>query len=140
MRGQRYHGRRNGILRVLALALTVWWWRNHRPFRVAVEGSSMVPTLPPGDLLVAIAHGELRRGTLVVVEHPERPGYEMVKRLAGLPGDEVELRRLRDGEYWVTGDSPGASTDSRTFGPVTREAIRGVVRFRYWPPSRAGML
>jgi nickel-type superoxide dismutase maturation protease len=140
MRGKRYHGGRKAILPVLALALTVWWWRNHRPFRVAVAGSSMVPTLAPGDLLVALARGELRRGTLVVVEHPERPAYEIVKRLVGLPGDEVELRRLKDGEYWVTGDSPGASTDSRTFGPVTRDAIRGVVRFRFWPLSRAALL
>ena len=72
----------------------------------------------------------------MVVEHPERPGFEMVKRVEGLPGEQTGDRILGPDEYWVLGERPEASTDSRTFGPVGRPAIRGVVRFRYWPPSR----
>ncbi|MFN2590050.1 MAG: nickel-type superoxide dismutase maturation protease [Actinomycetota bacterium] len=116
-----------------AVALSWWRWR---PFRVAVEGRSMAPELAPGDYLVAVRPIRPRRGHLVVVEHPERPGFEMVKRLAGVPGDVVGGRRLGRDELWVIGDAASASTDSRSFGPVGRGAIRGVVRLRYWPPER----
>jgi hypothetical protein len=100
----------------------------------------MLPTLAPGDFLVAVEHTVLTPRCLVVVEHPGRPGYEMAKRLAGLPGEQVAGRTLGPDEYWVLGDHPDGSTDSRQFGPVGRQMIRGVVRFRYWPPSRAGRL
>jgi signal peptidase I len=77
-RGQRYHLVRNGFLPFLGAGLTVWWWRRRRPFGVSVEGASMLPTLAHGDFLVAVSMARPRRGSLVVVEHPERPGYEMV--------------------------------------------------------------
>lgn len=96
----------------------------------------MAPTLAAGDYLVAVRTPRLRRGDLVVVEHPDRPGFEMVKRLEGVPGDAVAGRRLGPDEHWVVGDDTSASTDSRAFGPVGAEALRGVVRVRYWPPGR----
>jgi nickel-type superoxide dismutase maturation protease len=116
----------------------VLWLALRRPFRVAVEGQSMAPTLQPGDFLIAARSSPIRRGTLVVVEHPNRPGYEMVKRVAGVPGDSIEDVALGADQFWIVGDDPAASTDSRTFGPFDREAIRGVVLVRYWPPSRVG--
>ncbi|MBE7491883.1 MAG: signal peptidase I [Planctomycetes bacterium] len=36
-------------------------------------------------------------------------------------------RRLEDGQYFFLGDNPPVSRDSRQFGPVGREAIRGRV-------------
>jgi type IV secretory pathway protease TraF len=106
-----------------------------RPFRVEVAGGSMIPALRPGDWLVATRRGRLRRGTVVVLRHPGRP-LDLVKRVAALPGDRVGDRSLRPGEYLVVGDHPSASTDGRTFGPVDREAIEGIVRFRYRPGPR----
>jgi signal peptidase I len=96
----------------------------------------MEPALRPGDFLVATSRGKVHRGALVVVEHPGRPGFEIVKRVAAVPGDEIDGRRLAPSQYWLVGDSPGQSTDSRTLGPVTSDDIRGVVLFRYWPPGR----
>ena len=96
----------------------------------------MSPTLEPRDFLVALANAPVRAGSLVVVQHPDRPAYEMVKRVAAVPGDRVGDRLLRRFEYWVVGDDPAASTDSRSFGPLTSSAIKGVVRARYWPVSR----
>jgi nickel-type superoxide dismutase maturation protease len=116
------------------------WAALRRPFRMMVEGESMAPTLRPGDLLIAVRSGPIREGALVVVEHPNRPGYEMVKRLAGVPEDSVGGIVLGPDQFWVVGDNPAASTDSRTLGPFDRGAIRGVVRFRYWPPSQFGPL
>jgi nickel-type superoxide dismutase maturation protease len=127
----------------MGVAIAAWWtwWHRYRPFRAAVEGTSMLPGLEPGDFLVAVRlrPGSLRPGRLVVVEHPSLPGFEMVKRLAGTPGHQVgDGRVLGELEYWVLGDAPDSSIDSRAFGPVEEEAIRGVVVARYWPPGRAG--
>lgn len=109
-----------------------------RPFRVLVEGESMLPLLRPGDQLVAVRPRRIRRGDVVVVRPP---GYEveMVKRVTGLPGETPPEtgRRLGPDEYLVVGDNPVGSTDGRVFGPVPREALLGVVRLRYFPrPGR----
>jgi signal peptidase I len=103
-----------------------------RPFRVEVAGGSMLPTLRPGDWLVATRAGRIRRGSVVVLRHPGR-ALDLVKRVAAVSGDRVGEGRLRAGRYLVVGDDPAASTDGRTFGPVDRSDIEGVVRFRYWP-------
>ena len=117
------------------LAAAVLWWLL-RPFRVAVEGWSMAPTLQPGDFLVAVRAKRPRPGSLVVVEHPGRAGFELVKRLDLVLG----IERGRPDGYWVVGDASDTSTDSRTFGPVLGSAIKGVVVGRYWPPSRVALL
>jgi nickel-type superoxide dismutase maturation protease len=137
VRVERYHALRYPISGLLIAAVGVWLILR-RPFGIAVEGESMSPTLRPGDLLVAARSGPIRRGALVVLEHPERPGYEMVKRLAGIPGDAVGGVTLGPDEFWLIGDNPSSSTDSRTMGPFARSSIRGVVRFRYWPIERLG--
>jgi signal peptidase I len=103
-----------------------------RAFRVEVAGRSMLPTLRPGDWLVATRRGSIRRGSVVVLRHPRR-GLDLVKRVASVPGDRVPDGILGPEEYLVVGDNPAASTDGRAFGPVAREGIEGVVRFRYWP-------
>ncbi len=107
-----------------------------RPFRVEVAGMSMEPTLLPGDYLLAAARGAIRRGDLVVVDRPNQPGLELVKRVAAIPGDVIDGRVLEPGEYWVLGELSARSTDSRTFGAVARADIKGIARLRYWPPSR----
>jgi signal peptidase I len=137
VRGERYHALGYPIFAAFMAAAAVWIVLR-RPFRVAVEGESMLPTLRPGDFLVATRSGPIVRGALVVVEHPRRPGYEMVKRMTGFPGDAMADAVLGPDQFWVLGDNAGASTDSRTLGPVGRDAIRGAVRLRYWPPARFG--
>jgi phage repressor protein C with HTH and peptisase S24 domain len=82
----------------------------------------MQPAIPPGSYLLVTRTGAIRPGSVVVVE---RAGLEIVKRVAQDHGDFVT----------VVGDNLGASTDSRSFGPVERSSIRGVVRAVYWPPA-----
>ncbi len=121
-----------------ALAYSFLRWK---PFRVEVKGPSMAPALLPGDWALAVKPGRLRRGDVVVVEHPGRPGFEMVKRVMGMPGDLApDGRILGEDEWWVEGDAPGESTDSRQFGPVGRDAIVAQVRLVYGPPGRARLL
>jgi signal peptidase S26 family len=101
----------------------------------------MVPTLFPGDWALAVRPGRLRHGDVVVVEHPNRPGFEMVKRITGVPGGHApDGRVLGAGEWWVEGDARGRSTDSRSFGPVRSDHVKAVVRLVYWPPARRRLL
>jgi nickel-type superoxide dismutase maturation protease len=124
---------------LLAAGLAAWAFVRWRPFRVEIAGSSMAPRLLPGDWAVGTSSGGIVRGDVVVVKHPARPDLEMVKRITGVPADEVHPGRdLGPDEWFVAGDHPEASTDSRTFGPVSRGAIVGRVRFVYWPPARMG--
>lgn len=90
---------------------------------VVVAGTSMAPTLLPGDCLLVRRDAPVRPGDLVVAERPDRPGLLLVKRAAHPVGDR----------WWLVGDNPAASDDSRFFGPV-RPVAR--VLFRYWPPLR----
>jgi nickel-type superoxide dismutase maturation protease len=125
-----------GIGAGIAAAFLRW-----RPFRVEIEGPSMSPTLEPGDWALAVAVGRLRRRDVVVIEHPTRPGFEVVKRIIALPGELTSVGRLlRSDEFWVEGDNRGASTDSRQFGPVTRDRVRARIRLVYWPVSRRRIL
>jgi len=101
--------------------------------RVEVVGESMAPTLLPGDRLLVARTRRVRAGDLVVVADPRVGDRDLVKRVvwagAGSGGRPV---------VWVEGDNPGASTDSRTFGPVPRDRVRQKVVWRYGPPARAG--
>jgi len=98
----------------------------------------MAPTLIPGDWALVVTPSRFERGDVVVVEHPGRPGFEMVKRIAGVPGDVVAGRSLGADEWWVEGDFAPGSTDSRHFGPVAPEQMKAKVMLVYWPPSRRG--
>jgi signal peptidase I len=112
-----------------------------RPFRVEVQGPSMAPTLEAGDWAIATAVRRARVGDVVVVVHPQHPDLEMVKRVRFGPGDVLpDGSTLAVDTYWVEGDDPEHSTDSRAFGPVRAAALRGRVRFVYLPAERRRFL
>ena len=75
--------------------------------RVAVRGPSMSPALHDGDVVLARFAAPVRPGDVVLVRWPARPGQLSVKRAA----------RVVDGGWWVAGDNPFGSTDSRAAGP-----------------------
>lgn len=127
----------SGIVGAIVLVIiTALAFLRYRPGRVAIQGVSMAPTLLPGDWMLVVDPARFRRDDVVVVEHPERPGYEMVKRLVGLPGDQVDMRVLGPNEFWVAGDFAQRSTDSRTFGPVGRAHLKARAIAIYWPAHR----
>ncbi|MFG3555299.1 S26 family signal peptidase [Micromonospora sp. NPDC047557] len=97
---------------------------------VGVNGDSMTPTYRQGDQLLVLRRGfrrRLRVGAVVVCLPP--PGIRitagdadaatqlMVKRVAALPA----------GQVYVLGDAPRHSLDSRAFGALPSELVRGVV-------------
>ena len=93
--------------------------------RVVVHGQSMVPALRDGDQLLAWMLPRPRAGVGAVV-------------VADLPGGRgLAVKRIRmvraDGAIWLEGDNPFGSTDSRQFGPLPAESLRGRVLLRLWP-------
>jgi hypothetical protein len=97
----------------------------------------MAPTLCRGDWALTVPLRRPRTGQVVVVEHPERDGFEMVKRIVAGPGDRAPGGGvLGPGQWWVQGDRPDRSTDSRRFGPVERARLKALVTLVYWPATR----
>ncbi len=96
--------------------------------RIAVAERSMEPALWPGDWLLVwrgIRAGRpplIRPGQIVVAQHPGRAGFLLVKRA---------VRKADDG-WWLESDNGGTrAVDSRSFGAVPGELIRGRVLLRY---------
>ena len=134
--------------------------------RYAIAEHSMAPALLPNDWVLAMAVKRLRRGDIVVLPHPDRHGFELVKRVIAVGGQEVAIRngRIRvDGvalvEEWDSHTSPDGSwnvprdtvfvlgdarrlsvDDSRMLGPLPRPSATWRVALRYWPPSRIGVI
>jgi signal peptidase I len=48
--------------------------------------------------------------------------------------------RVAPGHYFVLGDNRPRSSDSREFGLVREEYLRGRVDLRLWPLARAGWI
>jgi signal peptidase I len=108
--------------------------------RTTVRGPSMMPALLSGERLLfdrlAYVRDRPQAGDIVLVAHPLRPDFRMVKRLSGMPRDVIDGQTLARGEYWVLGDNEGKSTDSQEFGPVRRRDLLGRAWVRYWPTDR----
>jgi len=87
----------------------------------------MEPGLPEGAwvLVGRPATGGPRLGQLVVVEHPQRAQFELIKRVSAVSRERSLV--------WVAGDNRGASTDSEDFGPLRLDSVRGVVLARVRP-------
>jgi phage repressor protein C with HTH and peptisase S24 domain len=83
----------------------------------------MSTTLADGDVVLVRFGRPARPGDVVLVRWPARPEQLSVKRAV----------RAEDTGWWVEGDNPFGSTDSRTLGAAE---VVGVVTRRLWPRPR----
>ena len=152
----------------LALVIIVFLYQP-----VKVEGTSMAPLLSDQERIFinkfVYRFEPIERGDVVVFWYPLDHSKSFIKRVVGLPGEEVEIRqgivyvngaaleepyvppqyedlsdygpkRVPHDSYFVMGDHRISSNDSRVFGPVASRFIYGRAVFAYWPVDHFGSL
>ena len=97
----------------------------------------------------------------------DKPRKDFVKRVVGLPGETIQIHhgevlvdnqlldepyitekgksnsrgiKLGEGEYYGLGDNRNYSNDSRAWGAVPRENVKGKVWMVYWPAKEIQFL
>jgi signal peptidase I len=114
------------------------------PFRI--PSGSMMPTLLQGDFIFVqkyayglrlpvtetkiIETGEPKRGDVVVFRLPSDPSINYIKRIVGLPGDEIVYERHRliiNGETVELVKDPEASNEEPRFNEILGERVHDIL-------------
>ena len=140
---------------------------------VKVEGTSMLPELLDQERIFVNKFlyriYNIESGDIVVFWFPLDLSKSYIKRVVGVPGDFIEIRRgvvfvngdrldedyvsahfsdsrsygpvtVEPNHYYVLGDHRNQSNDSRMWGAVPRKNIYGKAVFRYWPVNKIGTI
>jgi signal peptidase I len=74
---------------------------------------------------------------VVMIYNDENPEGRVLDESAYLPEGRKTNGTIKveigEDEYYVLGDNRPASSDSRTFGPITKDDVIGKVLIRAWP-------
>jgi signal peptidase I len=131
-----------------------------------VNGESMFPTLENSEALIVnkliYNVDQLEYGEVIVFQYPSQPNIDFIKRVIGLPGDEIQIVggkvyrngqvvrepylknytpevygpvSVPDGTVFVLGDNRSNSLDSRdpSVGMVPLENLVGRAELVLWP-------
>jgi signal peptidase I len=159
------------MLQMLGLALLMFLAINAISARIRVEGYSMEPSLHDGELVIvnklAYRLGQPRLGDVIVFHYPRDPEQEFIKRVIGVPGDQIRLAGgkvfvnevridepyiaepamypeqewvVPEGSLFVLGDNRNRSSDSHSWGPLPIEFVVGKAIVIYWPPPKWGLI
>lgn len=117
----------------------------------------MYPTITDGEVIGFLRLGGVNKGDIVTIITED--GNKLIKRIVAAPGDHVEIKSgglyindvidnsfaspdnysgwegidvtLEENEYYVMGDNRDYSYDSRTYGVIFRDEIKGRVIFHF---------
>ncbi len=159
------------MVETLVLAVVLYFVIQTLTARIKVESTSMVPTLHANDYVVvnklAYKFGQPHRGDIIVFKYPPDPTQiPYIKRVIGLPGDQVRISggkvyingvllnepylrvstnqggewTVPAGNLFVLGDNRNGSSDSRAFGWVPLSDVIGKAEVIYWPPQHWAQL
>lgn len=157
-------------IQTIVLAVALYFLIDSVVARVRVENISMEPTLMPGEFILvnklAYRMGEFSRGDIIVFHYPPNPQEDYIKRVIGIPGDEVRIGnqsvlvngyeleepyisaepqydgtwKVPPGFLFVLGDNRNQSSDSHSWGFVPVENVVGKALVVYWPFSELKLL
>ena len=150
------------VLGIMIAALFFICFRSHVMTRIIVSGNSMDPAYQNGDVVFLLECGiTIQRYDTVVAR---TQWGDLIKRVIGLPGDTILIRdgtvyinespiddkyafetmyagvaedgfTVSDNCYFLLGDNRSESRDSRQFGEIKMDKIRGKVIFKIFPPA-----
>ena len=152
------------IIETIILTLFIFWMVNTLTGRFRIEGQSMEPTLHEGQyvLINKILYfvEEPERGDIIVLEFPNDPNRDFIKRIIGVPGDQIDINNgevrvnnlllnepyikappnysgswtVPEGNYYVLGDNRNNSHDSHSWDFLPKDDIVGKAWVIYWNP------
>ena len=91
-------------------------WGCGRRSRFLVRGQSMLPTLLEGHSVLYSPHTRPKENLIILFRHPNQD-LILIKRCI----------KVEEDRFWVEGDNPQKSTDSRHFGWVPQNCFIGSV-------------
>jgi signal peptidase I len=151
------------VFQTLAMALILFFLVDTFLARARVENISMLPNLREGNFLLvnkfAYTWGKLQRGDIIVFHYRLEPGADYIKRLVGLPGDDIKIEqdktyingqlisepylakpgtyrgewKVPEGMFFALGDNRDVSKDSHEFGFIPISDLVGRAIFIYYP-------
>jgi signal peptidase I len=162
----------HALLGIGIAGLTLFFLFNYVVAAIQIQGNSMDPVLRNREKIIVLklsaSSSHIDRFDIIVFVNPEIPSQRLIKRVIGLPGEQLEIRqgqiwinnkiikyptRLNSlsprslapvkipGHYfYVIGDNRISSRDSGDFGPIHIDTVIGKAFFRYWPFSRLGKI
>jgi signal peptidase I len=152
------------------LPLSLYLLLNISTTRIRNDGFSMENTLPNGSYILtdrlAYQHNVPRRGDIVIFTYPMFPEQEIMKRVIGLPGENIVVKDgkvtinnvlldepytteppqysgkwvVPQGQYFVLGDNRNNSSDSHTWGFLPQENIIAKATWIYYPLANFGKI
>lgn len=173
------------IVETLLLAALIFFLVRLVVLNFRVDGQSMTPNLDNEQMLLVNRNAYQfvdwqghtfypfdppERGDIVVFNPPTESDKPYIKRIIGLPGDEVTFNNgqvfvnghmleedyiedrtrcqrndfcdviVPEGSIFVLGDHRSNSSDSRVFGPVPIENVIGKAWLSYWPIEDIGFV
>lgn len=125
------------VLAVIILSLTLVYKIYHIP------SVSMMPTLLPNDYVLVDKRWynwhEVKKGDVVIFQHPYKDRI-YIKRISHVTGERFYGKLFSENEFAVLGDNDDRSEDSRVFGAIKKEQVKGRALFIAFSFDQEGKL